>query len=261
MEPLYAGQYRELYERHWWWRAREGILLSILKRLLGGATGLRILDVGCGDGLFFPKLEQFGTVEGIEPDDAVFETDSPDSRIFRGTLEEFRPAHSYDVILFLDVIEHIENEVPLLERARQLLSPAGFVLVTVPAFMQLWTHHDRLNQHYRRYSKNVLRERLLSAGFSVVDVEYVFVWTAVVKLFVHWLERWRPNPATRAHVPARWVNRLLTFVCRAEYALTSRLGTPFGSSAIAIARPARSPDLQVSSETAASSPDPAARRS
>ena len=161
MEPLYAGQYRELYERHWWWRAREGILLSILKRLLGGATGLRILDVGCGDGLFFPKLEQFGTVEGIEPDEAVFETDSPDGRIFRGTLEEFWPAHRYDVILLLDVIEHMsEEEGRRFVRALiPHLNPNGMVVIGTPSIYS-FPYQSPLSQasHVKCYD----REELMS---------------------------------------------------------------------------------------------------
>lgn len=237
MEPQYAGQYRELYERHWWWRARERILVSLLQALFPASRELRILDVGCGDGLFFAELERFGSVEGVEPDAGLLGKDGPrDARIFRGSLEELPGSRKYDLVLMLDVIEHIEHEQPLLEAARERLSEKGYLLVTVPAFMALWTHHDELNRHYRRYTKDQLRRTIESAGLAVERLEYVFVWPAIVKLVGHHLEKWWPNKGRTAHIPTHWVNRTLAGISRAEYAVTSWIGAPFGSSAIAVAR-------------------------
>ena len=101
-----------------------------------------------------------GAVEGIEPDEAVFETDEPDSRIFRGTLEEFRPPHLYDVILLLDVIEHIEDSKGELRRAFDLLAPGGHLLILVPAFNYLYSPFDKAIGHFRRYDRSILRAEL-----------------------------------------------------------------------------------------------------
>ena len=71
MDPEYGALYRELYERHWWWRAREAVILDELSRLRPAGDWGRILDVGCGDGLFFPRLSELGEVVGVEPEAAL----------------------------------------------------------------------------------------------------------------------------------------------------------------------------------------------
>ena len=68
MDLDYGKQYRLLFERHWWWRAREVVILDELHRLKPDGSWGNILDVGCGDGLFFPRLAELGEVEGVEPE-------------------------------------------------------------------------------------------------------------------------------------------------------------------------------------------------
>ena len=68
MQEPYAAEYHKLYHGHWWWRSREAILLEVLRELFPGRDDLDVLDVGCGDGLFFPELERFGWQErGAHP--------------------------------------------------------------------------------------------------------------------------------------------------------------------------------------------------
>ena len=73
MDATYTAAYSQLYREHWWWRLREEILLSTIGRLLAGSRNARILDVGCGAGLFFDGLQAFGRVEGIESDPIAVE--------------------------------------------------------------------------------------------------------------------------------------------------------------------------------------------
>ena len=76
MDSVYAAAYPELYRKHWWWRVREEILLETVARLLAGQSRARILDVGCGAGLFFDALDRFGHVEGIESDRSAIDSAS-----------------------------------------------------------------------------------------------------------------------------------------------------------------------------------------
>src|SRR5690349_11674542 len=77
MQKPYVHEYKRLYQGHWWWRSREAILLDLITRLCPGQGGLDILDVGCGDGLFFPELERFGRVRGIEVDEGLLDPEGP----------------------------------------------------------------------------------------------------------------------------------------------------------------------------------------
>lgn len=234
MDAEYAREYRELYQRHWWWRAREALVLRTLRRLRAGRGPGRILDVGCGDGLFFDRLSELGEVEGIEPDASLLTPGSPHrGRITVAPFDAgFQPGHRYALVLMLDVLEHLPDAEGALRHARSLLEPDGRLVVTVPAFQWLWTHHDDLNRHYVRYTQSTLRDVAARAGMRVEASRYFFHWTVPGKLAVRAKERVL-GPGGPERVPAAPVNRALYLLSRAEQAL--RL--PFGSSLLAVLAP------------------------
>src|SRR6266704_1242994 len=136
MNAQYAAAYPELYRHHWWWRVREEILLRKIRGILADVPHARILDVGCGAGLFFDQLDQFGYIEGVESDQAAAEASGRwQNRIVVGNLDDrYQPAAPFDLILMLDVLEHIPDTEPVVRRAAELLTPTGRLRVTVPAF-------------------------------------------------------------------------------------------------------------------------------
>jgi SAM-dependent methyltransferase len=238
VEPAYAAYYRHLYEHHWWWRARERIILAHLERLVPPDGFGPILDVGCGDGLFFGKLRTLGEPEGVEEDASLV---TPAGRA-RGSIhigpfdESFRPGRRYGLVLLLDALEHFRDDCACLRRALALLAPGGTVVITVPAFQALWTAHDDVNRHVRRYTKAALRRLADDAGLRLDHMEYLFQWTALVKLAVRAKEAvWRPGPDLPP-VPGPVVNGVLRTASVVEHALLHRLPVPFGSSLLAIGR-------------------------
>jgi len=240
MDPEYGRQYRALYERHWWWRAREAVILRVLRGLpqlqKGEGTG-HILDVGCGDGLFFDRLAEFGDVEGVEPDAALV-SDRPDrrARITIGPFDaSYQPGHSFRSILLLDVLEHLDDPVAALHHAALLLERDGVVVVTVPAFRALWTTHDEINHHRTRYTERTLSALAAAAGLRLSHMEYFFHWTFAAKMAQRGLERVvRPRPAA-PRVPPAPINAALYAASRLEYALLRPLHLPFGSSLLMVA--------------------------
>ena len=143
MDLEYALQYRTLYNQHWWWRAREHYILNLLRHLPLPQPA-SILDIGCGDGLFFDALENFGTPYGIEPDQNLLSDDSKwRPHIWSIPFDrKFDTDQRFNLILMLDVLEHIDDDVDALQRAVRFLKPGGIVLLTVPALGSLWTDHD-----------------------------------------------------------------------------------------------------------------------
>jgi SAM-dependent methyltransferase len=237
----YARSYADLYRRHWWWRAREEYLVEILRQYLPRNGSSRILDVGCGAGLFFERLAEFGSVHGIETDQAM-RTGRPniDDRIHWGPLESFRPAASFDAILMLDVLEHLTDPVSQLRLSLDLIQPRGVLVATVPAFPLLWTNHDVLNEHVCRYTKETFRRLLEGEGWRADVLDYFFHWTFPAKLMLRLTEslpgrRGRlPKPA---RVPPTTLNRVLYGLSRFEQVYLRRWRIPFGSSLLAVARP------------------------
>ena len=239
MDATYTEIYADLYRRHWWWRVREGILLDRIRELLGDrAHDARILDVGCGAGLFFDALEPFGRVEGIESDPiAVAQSGKWRSRIHLGDVETFTSDKPFDVILALDVVEHIRTPAVMLRHAARLLASDGRMVITTPAFDWLWTSHDKLNHHVKRYTAVEIRALIREAGLQPVDTRYLFQSLIVPKLLVRTMEALHPVPPSVPRIPPASVNHALETWFRAEHAIAGWL--PFGSSVMSVASVAR----------------------
>lgn len=236
MDSAYASAYPDLYRRHWWWRVREHVLLRTLDSVLKDtARDNRILDVGCGAGLFFDALQRFGTVEGIESDPVALDSAGRwRESIFHGELNSaFRPAAPYDAILMLDVLEHVPEPEQLLMDARALLNSDGRLVITVPAFNWLWTRHDDLNHHLRRYSTRQLRRVIQDAGLVVIESTYLFQSLVPLKALVRMKETLFPGDPEVPSIPARWLNTALQKWFWAEYTVARWL--PFGTSLMVVA--------------------------
>jgi SAM-dependent methyltransferase len=237
MESAYVERYADLYRRHWWWRAREEFLLAELRRLAPPRGFGPILDVGCGAGLSFDVLARFGAPEGVESEaEAVAAAGRWRDKIHLGILSDLPPSPRFGLITALDVIEHIEDDEAVLVQAAELLAPAGLLLITVPALPELWTEHDAINHHYRRYRRAELGAKLARVpGLAVLDLRYFFAWTVPAKLLVRAKERWLGKAADPLPgVPIAPINQLLIQASRLEQRLLRR--PPIGSSLLAVAR-------------------------
>jgi SAM-dependent methyltransferase len=241
MDLQYAKNYRDLYQRHWWWRAREDLILDTLRHLRPDGGWGRILDVGCGDGLFFEKLAPLGEVEGIEMDPAGVALGGRwgDRIQVRPFDESFQPGRRYGLVLMLDVIEHFADPLQRLRRALELLETDGTLLLTVPAFQVLWTSHDELNHHFTRYTKRRLVSLLGEAGAEVLFARYFYRWMYPVKLAAHVKESLLPVTPATPRVPPAWLNGFLYRLSRLEQGTVGAWPLPFGSSLLAVASPAK----------------------
>ena len=166
---------RRVYDRmaehdstHWWYRARRDILADYLHRYGGLPRGARILEIGCGTGHNLPMLARFGTVDALEIDPAARAIAG--ERLGRPVGDAPLPElpgvarGAYDLVAVLDVVEHIEDDVAALRAMATLLKPGGKVLIAVPAHQWMWSAHDVVNHHHRRYSKVTLDKAIADAG-------------------------------------------------------------------------------------------------
>jgi 2-polyprenyl-3-methyl-5-hydroxy-6-metoxy-1,4-benzoquinol methylase len=235
VDKAYAQQYRQLHLKHWWWRARQHAVLATVSDLCADRTAADILDVGCGDGLLFESLERWGNVQGVEVDPATIDPESPwRDRITLAAFDSnFQPEKLFDLILMLDVLEHLPDPRAALHRAMQLLKPGGQLLITVPAFPLLWTSHDYLNRHYTRYTRRSLAG--IAAGIGTVQfTRYFFHWLFPVKLAVRAKElAMRSEPRAPA-IPCKTLNDFFYGLSRLEQRFAKRWPLPFGSSLMAV---------------------------
>lgn len=238
MDPAYAAHYAELQEKHWWWRARERFVVDALDRSSPPEGWKRALDIGCGPGLFLEVLKDFAReVEGLEPDPSLAAVAEARHRVHVQPFDQtFRPVVTYDLITMLDVLEHLPEPVAALRHVGKLLDDAGSLVLTVPAHPLLWTSHDELNHHYRRYTRRALALELEEAGLRVTDARHFFHWVVAPKVAQRALEAVREREPTPPRLPPVWLNRTLELLSRTEQVVSRHLPIPIGTSILSVAR-------------------------
>ncbi|MBO9713052.1 class I SAM-dependent methyltransferase [Sphingomonas sp.] len=155
---------------HWWYRARREILSDYLERYGALPRESHILEIGCGTGHNLPMLARFGEVDAIEIDETArdFASERLGKPVGSAPLPELAGVapESYDLVAVLDVIEHVDDDVGALKAMAARLKPGGKILITVPAHQWMWSAHDVVNHHKRRYSKATLVKALEAAGLT-----------------------------------------------------------------------------------------------
>jgi SAM-dependent methyltransferase len=174
MERAVYRQMADLDQRHWWYRARREVLAALIRRVAQPPPGAQLLEIGCGTGHNFPMLAEFGHVDALELDDEVraYAEKRLGREIMRAPLPELAgvPERSYDLIGAFDVIEHIDDDQAALASIATRLKPGGKFVMTVPAHQWMWSAHDVVNHHKRRYSKRALK---LLVGNSPLRLEAI----------------------------------------------------------------------------------------
>jgi 2-polyprenyl-3-methyl-5-hydroxy-6-metoxy-1,4-benzoquinol methylase len=160
--------------RHWWFRARREILVALARRWV--PPGGRVLDLGCGTGFFLEALAGTHEVRGLDasPLAVAMSRVRGLAGVAEGTAEDLSAVadERFDLVTLLDVIEHLDDDLGALRRARALLKPGGRLLVTVPAYPALWSYHDERNRHRRRYRRTPLRNLCATAGLTAVHATH-----------------------------------------------------------------------------------------
>ena len=173
--------------KHWWCVGRRAILADTIAREVEGEK-MRALDIGCGSGLNAKILEtKAKEVTGIESEHHAINLAAqfaPNLRVVKGTFPNVRLDGYFDIVTLFDVLEHCVDDVTTLKIIHGLMTPSGTLMLTVPAFAWLWTAHDDIVHHKRRYTKNKLQKKIEAAGFRVERITYfnTLLFPAIVAL-------------------------------------------------------------------------------
>ena len=162
-------------DRHFWFAARNDVIVSALRRVPGDLRNKHALDIGCGRGFVAAALERAGLV--VSGADMHLSALRRARTRMRGAVVASRATTlpffaDFDVAALFDVIEHVDDDVAVLDHARQMLLPGGHVVVTVPAGPELWTAYDDVIGHKRRYDRAMLVAALQRAQFALRHVSY-----------------------------------------------------------------------------------------
>ncbi|HTC73842.1 MAG TPA: class I SAM-dependent methyltransferase [Solirubrobacteraceae bacterium] len=243
MDRDYERQTHRAEERHWWYRGRRTVLDGVIAGL-GLPARARVLDAGCGSGRNMIELSDLGTVTGIELSEtsvALARQRDAGEIVAGSVLEMPFPDDSFDLAVSLDVIEHLDDDLTALRELRRTVVPGGALLVTVPAYQWLWSGHDEINHHHRRYTRRSLQRVASQAGWTQVRTTYFNSLLLPVAIVLRVLDRVNRAKTTESSldlwIPPAPVNWLLERPLALEAALIGRGGRiPAGLSLLAVFR-------------------------
>jgi SAM-dependent methyltransferase len=241
VEKAYELQTHRAEERHWWYRGRRLLIHRVIAGI-GLPAHARILDAGCGSGRNMVELVRYGTVAGVEvsPESVRVARERGVGEVVQGSIDEMPFADaSFDLAVCLDVIEHLDDDRAALVELRRVVARGGALLVTVPAYPWLWSAHDEVNQHRRRYTKRSLLHAAESAGWRTQRVTYFNSLLLPIAIATRALERVRPATADTSRdlwIPPAALNRMLEQPLHLEAAILGRDGRalPAGLSLLAV---------------------------
>jgi len=240
MDKVFEEKYHRLEGIHWWSVGRRDMILKLLS---GAGKELKILDAGCAGGALLKFLAKNGyrNISGIDV--------SSDAVAFcrKNGIENVSMADAaktgfkdgeFDVVIASDVLEHIKDEATALAEWRRILKNGGKLLVFTPAFRFLWSGHDEVNRHFRRYSAPELERALKNAGFHIKRISYwnfcLFFPVAIIRLLSHFSNNSK-NKEGQFYELNKFMNKLLVALLKAENFVLTKINFPFGISVFAIA--------------------------
>src|SRR5437868_8507474 len=167
VESSLYDEYVSIEDTHWWFRGRREIIAALLRPRMRSPA--RIIDIGSGGGAVAQALLEFGSVTACDIDVrcAASVARRAGMSFAYGTAEAVPFADgSFDLVTAFDVLEHLDDDVRALREMARVVSPAGLIAVTVPAYTLMWGRQDEISHHRRRYTGRSLREAVTAAGLS-----------------------------------------------------------------------------------------------
>jgi len=250
MESAYYNEYYRNEREHWWFRARESILRRQMERMISIGTlpsRPRILNSGCATGRTSQWLAELGDVVSLEYDKDCCQLtrERTGLEIVEGTILDLPwECGSFDVVCAFDVIEHVEDDISAVAEMKRVCRKHGILFVTVPASPMLWSEHDEINHHFRRYRIGELKalfkgcDVLLCSGFNSLLFVPIAVHRVVRRLADSLSQQLQAKPLKSDFSRSQFFafNGMLENIFRSENLWLSRgIGLPWGVSAMIIA--------------------------
>lgn len=240
MEKDFYKTYFEAEKDHWWFRVRRNIILSLIKKYKISKTA-KIFDFGCGSGYAVGYLQKLG----YDASGSDVSSEAIEFGLSQGTRNltavqgsEIRPPEGgFDLILALDVIEHIEDDSEAIRGLKMALKPGGMAIITVPAYMWMWGVQDDVAHHFRRYTMSGLANTIKKSGdFKIIRKTYLntflFPPIAIVRGFSKCFNlRERESDFD---INSRFLNKIFYFIFSLETYFLKFISFPFGVSLLLV---------------------------
>lgn len=240
MDELYELKYHSLEEKHWWFESRRDIIFKLIQKM---DKNSKILEIGCSGGPLIKFLKQngFNNIYGIDKSKKAIELCKSNGLknifLMDGLKTRFNN-EEFDIIIASDILEHIkEDNLALLEWNR-ILKKGGRLILFVPAFNFLWSEHDEVNKHYKRYSKSMLITLFKKSNFRIEKISYwnfiLFFPASLFRIFQHIFLKNKIQKKDQLYKLNNIINKSLIFLLKLENLFLKKLNFPIGVSVFAL---------------------------
>ena len=186
MDKSYYNKYYTLERNHWWFKIRSRILMDTIRRKIG-KDSLNILNIGSATHYTSELLMEYGKVISLEYDEECckFARNELGFEVINGSATKLPfKDNSFNLICAFDVIEHIEDDqLAIKEIERVCMTNSGYIILTVPAFSFLWSDHDVVNHHFRRYTMRRLLNLIDEKAKIIKKTYFNFLLFPLISIF------------------------------------------------------------------------------
>lgn len=233
------------FEKDYWWHSGKWYLIKrLIWKYFPGRTDLNILEIGCGTGEITKNLEAYGKVVGLDISPEALEICRANgvTNVVLGDINsvDLLAYHEkFDLVLALDVLEHIQDDVLAMKRVKDMLKKDGLFFINVPAHKFLWSEHDEALHHKRRYHSFELLSKLKDAGYKVLKKSFfVSAVFPVIVLFRAWNNFFGRSayPRTSYVILSKPLNDLMKNVLKVEARLVENFSLPIGVTITVVAQ-------------------------
>lgn len=236
MESIEYQRMYELEDHHWWFQGR----LNLVSRLLDlhrptNTQGKpRLLDIGCGTGLFLSKVSSQYQIFGLDfsREALSFSRNRGIPRLVCADSQRIPyAANSFDIVTAFDLIEHVTGDDQLVAEAWRVLRPGGIMIATVPAHPSIWSAHDVALHHKRRYVMDQFDGLFVQDHWNRVRLTWAFCTIYPVAALVRSIQKMIPKegePKADTGYTPNWLNSILKTWHNLEGAWALKHNLPWG---------------------------------
>lgn len=230
-----------------WVTSRTRLLRREIIKAVGGMPNAKVFEIGCGVGTFLHSLSSEPAIQLLGSEISLrglrsAKAQCPTVEFIQMDAAAIPFVSEFDVIGAFDVIEHIDDDMSVLRGIHKALKPKGRLVLTVPQHEFMWSSIDEFVHHRRRYGREKLVSKIVSAGFQV-DYVTSFVFMLFPLMLVSRLfDRTRKMKPTAADFNKQvrfnpFVNRVFGWFMRIdEFMIACRYSLPWGGTLLMVAK-------------------------
>lgn len=244
-EVVYHTNYK-VENEYFWFLARNEIFSKVIKNVTDLKDGDNVVDIGCGTGGFASVLNKRFNVACLDMEQLALDYCKKrglEDLTLGTTKDLINSGRKFKAAFMMDVIEHIEDDQDVVNDVYEIIEPGGWFIAAVPAYQWLWSEHDEVHMHYRRYKKSNFKKLFKNAGFEIRFDSYInsFLFPPVVlKRFLDKIMGVKKKKDEPVDEVPEFLNKIFLKIFSSESTLLPAFKFPFGLSILLVAQKAKS---------------------